>query len=82
LFTPERALHVGFRQKTTAATAMTPMVNQFTPIQVLRSKWTRKMGLYNPAKTPKIQIQATRFASKALTAEYAKTAQQTQRSSV
>ena len=41
--------HVGFR------------LNQFAPAQVLRSKWTRKTGLYNAANTPKIQAQVTRF---------------------
>ena len=70
------------RQKTTAATAIAPIVNQFAPTQVLRFKCTRKIGLYNAANTPKIQVQATRFISNALTAEYAKTGQQIQRSSV
>jgi len=52
------------RQKTTAATAIAPIVNQFAPTQVLRSKCTRKIGLYNAANTPKIQVQAMRFISK------------------
>jgi hypothetical protein len=43
-----------FGQKMIAATTITPTVNQLTPIHVLRSKWTRKMGLYSAANTPKI----------------------------
>jgi len=50
-----------FRKKTPVATAIAPTVNQFRPAQVLRSKWTRKTGLYNAANTPKIQAQVTRF---------------------
>jgi hypothetical protein len=46
------------------------------------SKRTPKMGLYNPAKATKIQVQAMRFIAKALTAEYAKTTPQIQCSSV
>src|SRR3954465_12457629 len=64
------------RQKTMAATTTTPTVNQFTPIHVLRSKWTRKIGLYSPANTPKTQAQSTRFFSCAAKAEYANTGQQ------
>jgi len=49
-----------------------PTVNQFTPIHVARSRWTRKIGLYNAANAPKIQTQGTRFFSCAANAEYAK----------
>src|ERR1700730_15542296 len=81
-FESKRALGACFRQKTAAATTITPTVNQLTPIQVLRSKWTRKMGLYSAANTPKNQTQSTHFFSYAANAEYAKMGQQIQRNNV
>jgi hypothetical protein len=32
-------------QKAAAAMMIAPAVNQFTPIQVVRSRWTREIGL-------------------------------------
>jgi hypothetical protein len=42
-------------KKATMATIMTATVNQFTRIQELRCRWTRKIGLYSAANTPKIK---------------------------
>lgn len=50
-----------FRQKTVAATMIAPTVNQFTPIHVLRSRCTRKIGLYSAANAPKTQTQGPGF---------------------
>ena len=64
------------------AIIMTATVNQFTRIQVLRCRWTRKIGLYSAANTPKIQTQTTRSRSCAAHAEYANTGQQIDSNSV
>jgi hypothetical protein len=64
------------------AITSTPIVAQSIICYVSRCKWIGTIGLNNTANAPKIQAQAARFFPLAVKAEYAKTAQQIQRSNV
>jgi len=56
-------------QKKLVATAIAATVTQLTAAHVLRSKWTWKSDYIGTANAPKIQVQATRFFSRAVNAE-------------